>query len=140
VSPEKPVDRWRRKATEDLRVAEILLKSSDPPIPYSAICFHAQQAAEKFLKGWLVSRGLPAPRTHDLESLVRRGAKLEPSLEAIRDAAARLRPFAVAPRYPGEIPEPGEEQALEAIRRAKEIRDFLERLGPAPPEQGLPIP
>jgi HEPN domain-containing protein len=125
---------------EDLRVAETLLSRSDPPIPYGAICFHAQQAAEKFLKGWLVSRGLRAPRTHDLESLVRVGARLAPSLEEIRDAAARLRPFAVAPRYPGEIPEPGGPEALNAIQRAKAIRDFLERLGPAPPEQGLPIP
>ncbi len=121
-------------------MAEILLRSGDPAIPYAAICFHAQQAGEKFLKGWLVSRGLPATRTHDLESLVRRGARLEPSLEAIRDAAARLRPFAVAPRYPGDIPDPEEPEALKAIERAKAIRDFRERLGPAPPEQRLPIP
>ncbi|HET6204945.1 MAG TPA: HEPN domain-containing protein [Planctomycetota bacterium] len=139
MPPEKPVERWRRKAADDLRAAETLLRASDPPIPYGLVCFLAQPAAEKHLKGWLVSRGLAATRTHDLESLVRRASTLEPRFEVLRDLAARLRPFAVAPRYPGDVPEPGEHEAKRAIERAKAIRDFVDGLGPAPPEQALPL-
>ncbi|MGH7151621.1 MAG: HEPN domain-containing protein [Planctomycetota bacterium] len=140
MPPEKPVDRWLRKAAEDLRVAEILLKSGDPAIPYGAICFHAQQAAEKYLKGWLVSRGRPAPRTHSLLYLVSRAEGVDGRFRGLREIAERLTPFAVASRYPGDIPDPEEPEALKAIERAKAIRDFVERLSPPPPEQRLPIP
>jgi HEPN domain-containing protein len=140
VPPEKPVERWRRKATEDLRVADILLKASGREVPYAAICFHAQQAAEKYLKGWLVSRGRPAPRTHSLLYLVSRAEELDGRFLEVREIAERLTPFAVAPRYPGDFPEPEEPDALKAIERARAIRDFLERLGPPPPEQRLPLP
>ena len=38
--------------------------------PWSVICFHCQQAAEKYLKAFLVQRGLKPERTHDLAHLV----------------------------------------------------------------------
>ena len=37
--------------------------------PYDAVCFHAQQAAEKALKAWLAVADVPIPRTHNLEDL-----------------------------------------------------------------------
>lgn len=46
----KYVADWLARADEDLRSAELLLQKDGPP---NAICFHAQQAAEKLLKGFL---------------------------------------------------------------------------------------
>ncbi|MCI0585566.1 MAG: HEPN domain-containing protein [Planctomycetes bacterium] len=135
--PEQAVDRWRRKAAEELRAAEALLRIGDPP--YALVCFHAQQAAEKVLKGWLVSRGLEPPRTHDLLLLALLAADLDPRFREIGELSAPLTPLAVGPRYPGDFPEPGEREALQALERAKAIRDFVEGLGLPPPEQSLPL-
>ncbi|MCI0587167.1 MAG: HEPN domain-containing protein [Planctomycetes bacterium] len=139
MPPERPSDRWRRLAAADLRAAEVLLHASPPPVPYHLVCFLAQQGAEKSLEGWLVSRGAAAPRTHDLEKILRRAMTIEPSFEDLRAIAARLTDFAVTPRYPGEAPDPGPAEASLALERARAVRGFLDRLGPAPPEQALPL-
>jgi HEPN domain-containing protein len=139
VPPERAADRWRRLAAADLQAAELLLHASAPPVPYHLVCFLAQQGAEKFLKGWIALRGAKAPRTHDLEKLVRRAMEMEPAFERLRSIAAHLTDFAVAPRYPGEAPDPGAPEASLALERAHAVKDFIDRLGPSPPQQGLPL-
>ena len=57
VPPEilQQVSQWVEKAEHDLTTAEhtlTLLKDC----PFDTVCFHAQQCAEKYLKGFLVSR------------------------------------------------------------------------------------
>ncbi|HKI21147.1 MAG TPA: HEPN domain-containing protein, partial [Isosphaeraceae bacterium] len=37
--------------------------------PYDTACFHAQQAAEKYLKAVLALAGSPILRSHDLEDI-----------------------------------------------------------------------
>jgi len=49
---------------KDLRF--LLLKSDGS---YDTGCFHAQQAAEKYLKAILTMQGLGIPRTYELEEL-----------------------------------------------------------------------
>ena len=62
-------EKWIRRANEDLAVAEQLLYDG---VPYfGSIGFHAQQAAEKFLKACLVWHQIEFPKTHDLEELLR---------------------------------------------------------------------
>ncbi len=43
---------WFKKTESDFKTIENNLKSNDPPT--DAICFHAQQAIEKYMKGALV--------------------------------------------------------------------------------------
>ncbi len=64
---------------------------------------------------------------------------IEPSFESLRSIAARLTDFAVTPRYPGEAPDPEAPEASLALERARAVRDFIDRLGPAPPGRGLPL-
>lgn len=128
-----------RKAAEHLRGAAIILRTEDPPIPWPLVCFLSQQAAENYLKGWLVSRGRAAPRTHDLEHLVQQASRIEAKFDSMLEAASQLSAFAVTPRYPGETPDPGEPEARRAFKHAEAIRDFVETLGPPPPEQALPL-
>ena len=45
------LEQWLRKAETDLQAAQALL-SHAPPLLYPS-CFHAQQAAEKYLKAFL---------------------------------------------------------------------------------------
>ena len=44
------VKKWLIKANNDLEVAENLMKLSSEEAINEAICFHSQQAVEKFLK------------------------------------------------------------------------------------------
>lgn len=61
-----PAD-WFAQGDLDVQAAEILLAQGGPlPI----IAFHLQQAAEKYLKGFLLSTGWPLRRIHDLEALI----------------------------------------------------------------------
>lgn len=52
---------WLDKAEGDANVV-IALWQMAPPV-YDAICFHAQQCAEKYCKAWLVERHVDFPRT-----------------------------------------------------------------------------
>jgi HEPN domain-containing protein len=59
---------WLAKAENDLLNIENNLSARR--VPWDTICFHAQQAAEKLLKGFLVSHGRELIRTHDLIALL----------------------------------------------------------------------
>jgi len=89
--------RFAAAGDEDLRVARLCL-AADPPAGASA-AFHAQQAAEKYLKAWLVALGVDEPPlTHSLVQLGEVLAKR--SGERLADQPlAFLSGFAVAPRY-----------------------------------------
>ncbi|MGA2985159.1 MAG: HEPN domain-containing protein [Terriglobia bacterium] len=64
---------WFLKADSDLNTAKHMVESDGP---YDTACFHAQQAAEKYLQGPLSLRGEPFHRTHDLEELQHLGEAL----------------------------------------------------------------
>ena len=59
---------WVRKAEADWFGARKL--DTEKQRVNDLICFHCQQAAEKYLKAMLQESGLPVPRTHDLEKLL----------------------------------------------------------------------
>jgi HEPN domain-containing protein len=59
---------WLSKAEEDLGAAEILISHKTSYL--SAVGFHCQQAAEKFLKAWLTFNQIEFPKTHDLGALL----------------------------------------------------------------------
>jgi len=64
---------WFLKAESDLNAARRVVESDGP---YDTVCFHAQQAVEKYLKGLLAFRGQPFPPTHNLEQLQHLGEAL----------------------------------------------------------------
>ena len=41
---------WLKKADSDLKNAELVLSAADEHPPYDTVCFHCQQAVEKYLK------------------------------------------------------------------------------------------
>jgi HEPN domain-containing protein len=90
---------WIRKAERDYRVAERLAAGRPPE--HDIVCFHCQQAAEKFLEALLVDLGLPVPRTHDLEDLLQLLRPHHPKLFGLKRGVDYLTQFAVESRYPG---------------------------------------
>ena len=52
-------ERWLVFAQQDLRGAQVMFDEK----LYNLACFHAQQCAEKALKGMLIRQGIVPPRT-----------------------------------------------------------------------------
>jgi HEPN domain-containing protein len=113
---------WFRRAKSDLATSRNALAARDELDPWVA-SFHAQQAAEKYLKAALIIEQVRFPRTHELERL----RPLLPAGWALPDqeALAGLSRFAVAGRYPeGPFdagPEPTWSDAEEAVRLAESV-------------------
>lgn len=126
------VQEWMRKAEGDLRAAEHLLALEQQD--YFTAAFHAQQAAEKFLKAFLVRHQVLFGKTHDIHELVELAAKPDASLKRELASAKSLTPFGVEFRYPGEQVADLQtaEQAVEEARRVRatvleHLRDYMSR-------------
>ena len=113
---------WQEKARRDLATARMGL---DAPEPLTDIaCFHAQQAAEKYLKAFLLLHGVDFPRSHVLEALVLLAAEKDRSFAQLQADAASLTPYAVEARYP-EFEEPQLEDARAALSSAEKIAQLV---------------
>ena len=115
---------WFNKGNNDLVAAEYLLTMNIPPT--DVICFHSQQASEKYLKGFLALYGKEIPRIHDLEELVSICNEINTDFSKMYDIALDLSGYAVEVRYPLENDyEITLEDAKLAINNANEVKDFV---------------
>jgi HEPN domain-containing protein len=115
------VEGWLAKAEVDYRAAQSLMRDAEPI--RDAIAFHCQQAAEKYLKAFLVRHQAEFPKTHNLEQLLELVAPIAPELAASLEETEVLSPYGVDIRYPGDFPEllPGQENTVfELAGRARE--------------------
>lgn len=112
---------WIEKAEHDLMAADLLVAGTDPL--WDIVAFHAQQAAEKYLKAFLVLNGAQPPKIHDLPKLVRLCGALAGEFAEFGPDAEFLSPLAVFARYPGDPDEPSREDAARGIDIARRIRD-----------------
>ncbi len=119
------VRQWLEKAKVDINASEALL-AADPPLLYPA-CFHAQQAAEKYLKALLTWHQIEFPKTHDIEQLLE---LVEPAIgEAISSInnSSELTLYGVDIRYPGDLPDPDFAETRRALELARKVRDTVLR-------------
>jgi HEPN domain-containing protein len=118
---------WIEKAEHDLLDIENNLAAER--VPWDTVCFHAQQAAEKLLKAFLVHHGSIPAKTHSLVFLLRSCAKLDDDLAPLEGDCRRLERYGSRSRYPSDSYEPEEEDARENIEAARRVRSaILERL------------
>lgn len=114
------VREWFRKAENDFKNIDLVMVDSDPPT--DTVCFHAQQAAEKYLKGFLFFHGIRFPKIHDLESLVELCKQVERNFDDLIEPAADLSGHSVEIRYPDNMLTPSLDDAKEAIDNANKIK------------------
>jgi len=116
--------RWVEKAEKDIESARHLLGLGSHLADVA--CFHAQQAVEKLLKAFLVSRGAEITKTHNIARLIERCREIDPEFERLYDMEAdRLTEYAVEARYPEFEEEPSAEEAEEAVKIAEKVREFV---------------
>ena len=73
---EKLLSFWKIKADNDLKTIENEFKSEEPVT--DSICYHAQQAAEKYLKLFLVSEGKEPAKSHNIAFLKNECGNINP--------------------------------------------------------------
>lgn len=117
---------WFRKADSDLASARRLISDE----LFDTACFHAQQAAEKYLKGLLAFHGGPIPLIHDLSELERVCVAVEPRLVLPAPPLAEITPYAVELRYDFDF-WPDETVAGEAVAVAEQVRAAILTLVPS---------
>ena len=96
------------------------------PHDHDGVCFHCQQAAEKYLKALLVELGLAVPRTHNLDDLHRLLYAHHRVVRSVRRGLMFLTDFAVDVRYPGDSA--SKRQAASALRWAARVRTLVRTL------------
>lgn len=113
---------WLQKANEDLLVVSKLTEYE--VVAASSVCFHCQQATEKFLKAFLIAHGIDVKKTHNIEYLLSECSDLDADFTEIDPK--ELSEFGVDARYPGDMYIPSEGETLEYKKLAFEIKDFVE--------------
>jgi HEPN domain-containing protein len=116
----KPLSReWVSKAEGDFATASRESRARKSP-NFDAVCFHAQQCAEKYLKAILQEAGVQFGRTHHLIALLDLLLTDFPSWELLRPQLQNLNIYSVSIRYPGESAD--KVIACEALKLAASIR------------------
>lgn len=90
---------------------------------YDAVCFHAQQTAEKYLKAILQENRRPIPKTHSLVELLALIIEFEPVYLMLQPDLNVLEGYAVQYRYPGQAAE--KLDARTALLAARRVRGFI---------------
>lgn len=119
---EDDVKVWFRYADMDYDTAVHLLKNMYP-MPSEIICYHSQQAAEKYLKGILISFGEEIIKTHDLVFLANEIQNHSLVSADILKICAKLSVYGVKARYPKELAVT-ENAVKDAVENADRIKDW----------------
>lgn len=109
---------WLSAAKQDLEFAERLAAEGNPVWRFA--CYHAQQAAEKTLKGALIYLRDHPPHTHDLDKLRDRlpaGWQLHAAFPALN----QLTMWEHRERYPDASPPATEQDARAATVTARRL-------------------
>ena len=114
---------WFEKGEHDLDSALVLFENNGYA---DTICFLCQQAAEKYLKGYLQYNKSEPPKIHSLPALLRLCAQFNKDLLGFIDEVKRLDKYYIDTRYPlGSPVEYSKEEAKDAIDSARGIVDLI---------------
>ncbi len=119
----KEFEKWFKKAESDLFTVQLLLKAEN--FPKDICCFHSQQAAEKYLKAYLVSRSVDFPKTHDLKRLVDLCFQFNKRFSEISKISSRLSDFGTTPRYLDDFDDLTTSDAEQAFENTLIIKEFV---------------
>lgn len=117
------VKEWLHKAEHDMEIAKLALDNK--PELTDSICFHCQQAVEKYLKAYLVSVNISFKKVHSLVYLADLINDHEKFYDKFYEMVEKLEDYAVEIRYPDDWFEPTIEEAQEAFRIAHQLKDYF---------------
>ena len=119
------VEEWIQKGENDLKNSKVLLQEGGT---VDAICFHSQQAVEKYLKAILAFNYVPVRKIHSLVALAKQGAQKEPALLEHMKSYKILEAYYIESRYPPETRVYEQEEGETAYNLANEIISSIKHL------------
>ena len=125
--PYDSIKGWLERIDQDLRVVELNLNAGESAA-WGAAGFHAQQAAEKYLKTLLVQRGIHPPKLHEIDKLIGLVRDCGYEFPLFVEESELLNPYAVTIRYPERAPIPNEADGRAVIAAARRIVDAANAL------------
>ena len=117
------IQKWLIKSQHDLGSARRLMEGEEPYLDTAV--YHCQQAAEKAMKAFLTYHDIVFEKTHDLTELLELSVTVEPAFDPWREVAKELTPYASQFRYPGDVLEPEQHEAEQALQHAQAFVDFI---------------
>lgn len=110
---------WFKKAEHDLATVEMIINTSGYPDVAGVLL---QQALEKYLKGYLISRGWRLAKIHNLEDLLDEAVKHNKKYEKFYDLVTIITGYYFEEKYPfGKS-----EVSLEEIKKQMpEVKDLI---------------
>ena len=123
--PPEIAKEWIGKADEDYGFACASIEYTDY---FAQVCFHFQQAAEKYLKAFIVANKLEFRAVHNLLELLEICKQKEPGIVELEQACRFLNPFYIDTRYPVHWPaQYDKDTAIEAKQMTDNIRDWIKK-------------
>lgn len=117
------VGNWLTKADDDLVFAKVSLKENLEFYPQ--ICFYLHQSVEKYLKAYIIAKGLSLKKIHDLTQLVQICTEDDQEFNKFYEAAKLLNPFYIGTRYPDFIITISKSNAEKALHATEQIAGFV---------------
>ena len=115
---------WVQIADRDYSAAKKMFNEKWTQHQY-LICYLSQQAAEKYLKGYIAYNGEEIVKTHVLETLLDICIKYDKEFNILIDECEFLTIFAIQTRYPDIKIDVNDVQAKRALDSVETIIDFV---------------
>lgn len=120
---DKVVKEWFERGASELEVAKVILSYEEY---LDAALFHIHQSVEKYLKGYLISKGWELRKLHDLETLITKAIGFDIGFQKYLDFGRKLTAFYYEDRYPpGPITVHSKKEIEQIMKSAEEIINRL---------------
>ncbi|MCK4352037.1 HEPN domain-containing protein [candidate division WOR-3 bacterium] len=120
---DKYIKNWLVKANNDFKIVEHESILPEEEIVKDVVCFHCQQAVEKYLKAFLIYHKVEVERTHDIEHLLNQCALIDKDFDNIE--VGNLSSFGVSVRYPDDFYVPEMEEVKFYYDLAKRVKGLV---------------
>jgi len=117
------IRKWIEKADHDLGTAKLTI--AHIPEYKDTICFHCQQAIEKYLKGYLIFLDIEFKYLHDLIYLLDLIKQKDEFPKEYYDMASEVEDFSIEVRYPGNSTKLERIELEDAIKYAEKFREHV---------------
>lgn len=115
---------WYKKAEHDIEAVKILIEKGGPSDVAGVLL---QQGVEKYLKGYLISKGWKLRKIHDLKVLLDEAMKYDSLFSQYYDLLDVLTQYYFEEKYPfGEI-EASLEDVENGLEDLQELIDFIKK-------------
>lgn len=116
---------WFAMAKKDVRSAKILFEHD---ADYEIVCFHCQQAIEKYLKGYLIYETGELQEGHSLLKLCKKASPFNTNLKSFLKEMAFVNTYYIETRYPAIDPLiVSEEDASECLKIVESVMEEVEK-------------